>query len=48
MITLKALESRSYSIRTTGAGRTIRIGNAIALDVVHPQVAAHYNPLAAM
>ncbi len=34
VISLKVLESRSYSIRTAGLGRMIRTGNAMALDAV--------------
>ncbi len=45
-ISLKVLESRSYSIRTAGLGRMIRTGNAMALDAVRPQMAVHYNPRA--
>ncbi len=46
VISLKVLESRSYSIRTAGLGRMIRTGNAMALDAVRPQMAVHYNPRA--
>ncbi len=41
VITLKTLESRSYSLRLTNVNHMIRSGNAMALDVARPRLAVY-------